>query len=171
MNELYRKYPNLKPPFKGSAFACVAFNFGPRVVAIPHRDNLNLAYGWCSITALGNFDHEKGGHMILSDLKVAIPFPAGSTIFIPSAALDHYNLPIGDEETRRSITQFSAGGLFRWIAYGFQEKSAALASGHPGTHWWKKGWGLYKVLLQNEINDELQPGAEELEEDTATMIS
>lgn len=148
MEDLYRRYPSLKPPFANSLFACVAFNFGPQVVAIPHRDHLNLAYGWCSITALGNFNPMTGGHMVLSHLKIAIEFPPGSTIFIPSAALVHYNLPIGDGETRRSITQFSAGGLFRWIAYGFQEKGVAVASGHPGTNWWKKGSGFYEVWPQ-----------------------
>ncbi|KAF9643807.1 hypothetical protein BDM02DRAFT_3062552, partial [Thelephora ganbajun] len=118
MDLLKERDRELTMPFQNSVFACVAFNFSPRVVAIPHRDHINLAYSWCSITALGEFNHEVGGHMVLLDIKLAIEFPVGSTILIPSAAFTHYNLPIGWDEMRRSMTQFSASGLFRWIAYG-----------------------------------------------------
>jgi len=141
----------LKTPFLGSVFACTAFNFGPRVVTKPHRDHLNLAYGWCSITALGNFDHKLGGHVVLPDLKLAIEFPAGSTILVPSAVLTHYNLPIGSKETRRSITQFSAGGIFRWISYGFQLKRAATAASVKGEKCWERGKGLFDVWPTGSI--------------------
>ncbi|KIY61385.1 hypothetical protein CYLTODRAFT_447726 [Cylindrobasidium torrendii FP15055 ss-10] len=43
----------------------------------------------------------------------------GVTVFIPSALITHYNLPIAPGETRYSITQYSAGGLFRWVNNGF----------------------------------------------------
>ncbi|KAF9643072.1 hypothetical protein BDM02DRAFT_3104900 [Thelephora ganbajun] len=150
MDQLMERNRELTTPFQNSVFACVAFNFGPRVVAIPHRDHVNLAYGWCSITALGDFDHKVGGHMVLPDLKLAIEFPAGSTILIPSAAFTHYNLPIGSEETRRLMTQFSAGGLFRWITYGCQKKGVALAASHGGTKWWEKGKGLYPTSKRRQ---------------------
>jgi len=32
----------------------------------------------------------------------------------------HGNTPIQDGEKRVSIAQYAAGGLFRWVAYGFQ---------------------------------------------------
>lgn len=146
MHQLLERDDGLKFPFPKSVFACVAFNFGPQVVAIPHKDHINLAYGWCSITALGNFNHKNGGHLVLPELKLVIEFPAGSTVLIPSAALTHYNLPIGPGETRRSITHFSAGGLFRWISYGYQLKGAALATGVEGQQWWEKGEGLYAKM-------------------------
>ena len=76
------------------------FNFGLRVVTKPHRDHFNLAYGWCSITALGKFDHMAGGHLVLPDLKLSIKFPAGSMVLIPSTALTHHNVPITFHETR-----------------------------------------------------------------------
>lgn len=145
MKNLMDSDGSLVPPFSGSAFASVAFNFGPRVVTKPHRDHLNLAYGWCSITALGKFDHTAGGHLVLPDLKLAIEFPAGSTVLVPSAALTHHNLPIAYHETRRSITQYSAGGIFRWMSYGFQMKKLAVAASVTGKTWWKKGEGLYAV--------------------------
>lgn len=145
MEELLEEDPELSPPFGNTVFACTAFNFGPNVVSREHKDHLNLAFGWCSITALGKFDHEKGGHLVLPELKLAVEFPAGSTVFIPSAALTHYNLPIVSGEQRHSTTQFTAGGLFRWIAYGYQEKGCALAASVEQERWWETKKGLYAV--------------------------
>src|SRR6201996_4263351 len=80
--------PKLRWNFPRSVFAACTFNFG-RAVTIPHLDFANLAWGWCAITALGKFDPDRGGHLILWDLKLVIRFPPGSTIFIPSALLRH----------------------------------------------------------------------------------
>ena len=146
MKELYERHPHLTPIFPGSVFACATFNFGPRVICNPHRDGLNLAYGWCAVTALGSFDHTKGGHLILPELRLAIQFPAGSTLFIPSAIFTHYNLPIAEGEARSSFTQFSAAGIFRWIAYGFQKKSDAVANGVQPPVWWDRSKGLFPVI-------------------------
>ena len=145
MKDLINSDSSLATLFSRSVFASVVFNFGPRVVTKPHRDHLNLAYGWCSITALGKFNHTVGGHLVLPDLKLAIEFPAGSMVLIPFAALTHHNLPIALHETRRSVTQYSAGGIFRWMSYGFQMKKLAVAASVTGKTWWKKGEGLYTV--------------------------
>jgi len=144
MDRLLKEDENLKMPFEKSVFASTAFNFGPRVISTPHKDNLNLAYGWCSITALGNFDPRAGGHLVLPELKLALRFPPGSTVLVPSAAFTHYNLLIPSEDTRHSITQFSAGGLFRWIAYGFQHKRDAVAARVEPEKWWEDKEGLYE---------------------------
>ncbi|KAJ7718977.1 hypothetical protein B0H14DRAFT_2643134 [Mycena olivaceomarginata] len=56
-------------------FAACTFNFGPRAITAPHLDFANLAWGWCSVTALGNFDPDFGGHLILWDLCLVIRFP------------------------------------------------------------------------------------------------
>lgn len=146
MKELYGRHPHLTPIFSNSVFACAAFNFGPRAICLPHRDAMNLAFGWCAVTALGSFDHTKGGHLVLPELKLAIQFPAGSTLFIPSALFTHYNLPIAEEECRSSFTQFSAGNLFRWIAYGFQLKGVAVKRGVRPKQWWDHLKGLYTIL-------------------------
>lgn len=50
----------------------------------------------------------------------------GSTALIPSGCVRHGNTPIGDSEIRLSITQYAAGGLFRWVAYGFQAAKTLL---------------------------------------------
>ncbi|KAJ7671329.1 hypothetical protein DFH06DRAFT_980706, partial [Mycena polygramma] len=110
-----------------SVFAAATFNFGPRTVTLPHLDFANLAWGWCAITALGHFDPDKGGHLILWDLRIVIRFPPGSTIFIPSAILRHSNVSIQQDETRYSFTQFSAAGLFRYVYNGFRTEKEVVS--------------------------------------------
>ncbi|KJA14109.1 hypothetical protein HYPSUDRAFT_108189, partial [Hypholoma sublateritium FD-334 SS-4] len=123
LNELLQSNPTLCRNFDNSVWAATAFNFGPRTCTVRHRDFANLPFGWCSITALGDFDPTEGGHLILWDLDLVIEFPPGSTILLPSAAIAHSNTSIGRRETRCSVTQFTAGGLFRWMAHGGQRDS------------------------------------------------
>nr|GAT50650.1 predicted protein [Mycena chlorophos] len=106
MDALFDWDPRLRRIFKRgvSVFPSCTFNFGPQTVTIPHLDLLNLAWGWCFITAFGNFDSNKGGHLILWDLKRVIRFPPGATIAIPLALLRHSNVSIQQDETRFSFT-------------------------------------------------------------------
>ncbi|KAJ7742924.1 hypothetical protein DFH07DRAFT_890801 [Mycena maculata] len=103
-----------------SVFMACTFNFGPSTVTLPHVDAANLARGWCAITALGCFNPDIGGQLVLwhVDLNLIIRFPPGSTIIIPSALLRHSNISVQQGETRYSFTQFTAGGLFRWVYNG-----------------------------------------------------
>ncbi|KAI0037552.1 hypothetical protein FA95DRAFT_1506830 [Auriscalpium vulgare] len=110
--------PLLKKPFLRSVFPMATFNFGPQALTVPHRDSKNVPFGWCAVTALGDFDYMKGGHLIIWELKLIIEFPPGSTILLPSALLTHSNTPIQDGETRQSFTQWCSGDLVRWHAYG-----------------------------------------------------
>ncbi|KAF8157395.1 hypothetical protein BJ912DRAFT_867330, partial [Pholiota molesta] len=110
---LRRNWPN-------NVWPTFAINFGPKTICKRHRDFGNLPFGLCSITALGDFDPTQGGHLVLWDLMLVIEFPPGSTILIPSSAIEHSNTPIGRRETRCSFTQYSPGGLFRWVEQGFQ---------------------------------------------------
>ncbi|KAJ7021116.1 hypothetical protein C8F04DRAFT_1195797 [Mycena alexandri] len=93
-----------------------------------HIDAANLVWGWCCITAFGIFNPDLGGHLILWDLRLVIRFPPGSTIMIPSALLRHSNISIQQGETRYSFTQFSAGGLFRWVENGNRSDKAFFAN-------------------------------------------
>ncbi|KAJ7675582.1 hypothetical protein DFH06DRAFT_977372, partial [Mycena polygramma] len=111
-----------------SVFASATFNFGPRTVTLPHLDFANLAWGWCTITALGDFDPDKGGHLILWDLRLIIRFPPGSTIAIPSAILRHSNVSIQQGEKRFSFTQFTSAGIFRFVENGFRTDKAVNGS-------------------------------------------
>ncbi|KAJ7468537.1 hypothetical protein FB451DRAFT_1340258 [Mycena latifolia] len=106
--------PSLRWNFAGSVFAACTFNFG-RAITAPHIDFANLAWGWCSITALGDFDPDHSGHLVLWDLQLVVRFLPGSTVLIPSTLVHHSNMPVASHEHERcsSFTQYSAGGLFR----------------------------------------------------------
>ncbi len=138
-----------------SIFAAATFNFGPRTLCFRHTDSGNLPFGWCAITALGRFDYRHGGHLVLWDLKLVIDFPPGSTILIPSAILRHSNTNIGRQERRYSFTQYTAGGLFRWVDYGFRTseeywKSLSakeqLAAKQMQEERWRMGLGMFSTL-------------------------
>lgn len=116
--------PSMRWNFAGSIFAAVTFNFGPRAICAPHLDFANLAWGWCAITTLGRFDPDLGCYLILWDLRVVIRFPPGSTILLPSALVLHSNVPVRSHEHRSSFTQYTAGGLFRWVRNGFKTDEA-----------------------------------------------
>ncbi|RXW11954.1 hypothetical protein EST38_g13900 [Candolleomyces aberdarensis] len=120
LGQLYEKDPSLRPPFECCVLPCAAFNFGPQVCCKGHRDQGNLPHSWCAITALGHFDPEQGGHLVIEELKIYIQFPPGATILIPSALLTHGNTPVSDGEVRLSFTVFCPGGLIRWVDNGFQ---------------------------------------------------
>ncbi|KAJ3765150.1 hypothetical protein FB446DRAFT_655644 [Lentinula raphanica] len=141
--------------FDNSVFAAAAFNFGPRTVCFPHVDYGNLPFGWCPIWSLGRYDYKKGGHLVLWDLKLVLEFPPGSLIVIPSGVLRHSNTDIQRGESRFSFTQYTAGGLFRWVDYGFQtfdsyckQRTAADAARdeqHKRRHW-KMGVDMFSTL-------------------------
>ncbi|KAJ3965891.1 hypothetical protein EV361DRAFT_809967, partial [Lentinula raphanica] len=105
--------------FPRSAWAACTINFGSYTVSYPHVDQANLCFGWCAITALGNFDPDYGGHLVLWDLGYAVRFPPGATILIPLVLLVHSNLPIWPEEEHYSFVQYSSAGIFRWVENGF----------------------------------------------------
>jgi len=112
---------------KAGIFPCRSFNLGKQTASLPHLDQKNLAQGWCSITPLGNFNPDLGGHLVLWDFKLVIRFSAGSTVLIPSALLTHSNIPVHLNETRYSIVQYAAGRLFRWVQNGFRFNKDRLA--------------------------------------------
>ncbi|KAF8202090.1 hypothetical protein K438DRAFT_2103659, partial [Mycena galopus ATCC 62051] len=131
MNNLHRWNPQLRRLFEPdlSVFAAATFNFGPQTVTWPHLDFTNLAWGWCAITALGDFDPDKGGHLILWDLKLIIQFPPGCTILIPSAVLCHSNTSIQAHEKRFSFTQYTVAGIFRFVNNGFRSEVEVNSGG------------------------------------------
>lgn len=127
LKELYEKYDWLEPNFDKSIYPAVTFNCGPETACLKHTDSGNAAHLFCAITALGDYDPTQGGHLIIFPLKLIIEFPPGSTILIPSATIAHGNTPIGPDEHRMSMTQYCAGGLFRWVEYGFCSAKTLLA--------------------------------------------
>lgn len=115
---MQERFKHLARPFAGSIFASAAFNFGPNVWTFKHRDVLNVPFGMCAVQALGDFDATIGGHLILWDLKLVIEFPAGATILLPSATISHSNLPVQLGDSRGSFTQYTSGGLMRFVDHG-----------------------------------------------------
>ncbi|KAJ7809608.1 hypothetical protein B0H13DRAFT_1668022, partial [Mycena leptocephala] len=97
-----------------SVFTTATFNFGPRTVTFPHIDFGNLAWGWCAITALGWFDPNLGGHLILWDLKLIICFPPGSTILLPPRFFDTLTSRYAPGKCF-SFTQFTPAAIFRFV--------------------------------------------------------
>ncbi|KAJ7158161.1 hypothetical protein C8R46DRAFT_1165336 [Mycena filopes] len=93
-----------------------------------HRDVLNLAFGLCIVRALGDYDATLGGHLALWDLKLLIEFPHGAAILLPSATIAHSNVPVQPHEERVSFTEFSAGGIFRYVDNGCQTVKELAAS-------------------------------------------
>jgi len=118
LGKLFTHHPNLKKPF-ASVFPAGTYNLGPRTVCFPHLDFANLPYGYCAITAVGDYNHKTGGHIVLWECKLIIELPPGGMILIPSAIITHFNYPVGDEERTYSFTQYAAGGLFRWVDNNF----------------------------------------------------
>ncbi|KAJ7439668.1 hypothetical protein FB451DRAFT_1107041 [Mycena latifolia] len=117
---LHERMPHLQRNFEKSIFSCATFNFGPDVWTFKHRDVMNLAFGWCAVQALGRFDPLQGGHLILWELKLVIEFPPGALILLPSATMTHSNVPVQKGDERASFTQYTAGGIFRFIDNGFR---------------------------------------------------
>ncbi|XP_006463150.1 hypothetical protein AGABI2DRAFT_73369, partial [Agaricus bisporus var. bisporus H97] len=118
----YKDAPSHEP----TVFSCHSENLPPSAFTLPHRDVVNLAFGWCAIVALGQFDPQTGGHLVLHDLKLIIPFPHSSCILIPSAFLWHSNIPIRKQDSRASLTFYTPGGLFRFIHNEFTTEKACL---------------------------------------------
>ncbi len=159
MDQLLANDPTLEPNFRKNVFGAATFNLGPQVSTHVHTDHLNLPAGWCAVTAIGTFNPKEGGHLLLWDLKLLIEFPPGSLIFIPSAILRHSNTAVGPEERRYSFTQYSAGGLFRWVECGHQSRKdfekAGGIFGVTGMERWLHGvsmwstWDEFRVSPKN----------------------
>jgi len=127
LGKLLKEDPSLKRSFP-SVFPAATYNLGPRTVCVPHRDLANLPFGYCAITALGNYNPETGGHIVLWECKLIIEFPPGATILIPSAIVTHFNIPVSKTEQRYSFTQYAAGGLFQWVDNNFKTSARHWAT-------------------------------------------
>ncbi|ESK82055.1 hypothetical protein Moror_13423, partial [Moniliophthora roreri MCA 2997] len=114
--------------FKSITFMMATFNFGGKVRCWKHCDQQNLLLGWCTITALGQFDPKCSTRFILWELKLVIDFPPGSTIIILSALMTYSNTQIvpGDECTL--FTQYMPGAIFCWVDVGCLTKKALKAT-------------------------------------------
>ncbi|KAJ7869703.1 hypothetical protein B0H14DRAFT_3861110 [Mycena olivaceomarginata] len=128
------------------------------------------------LDSLGNFDPQRGGHLVLWDLKLVVEFPAGALILLPSATIAHSNIPVDTGDERMSFTQFTAGELFRHMDYGFRTQ-ADFAAEDPTEYAkamdarasrWAEGLALYSTIeeLQGFSLDEMPHRRAPLDADT-----
>ncbi|KAJ6447696.1 hypothetical protein C8R45DRAFT_850719 [Mycena sanguinolenta] len=129
LQALFAHHRELCHNFTNSILPAVTFNLGPQSVTFEHVDDLNRALGWCAITCAGNFDPQTSAHLYMKQLKLVVEFPPAATSLLPSAVIAHGNTPLSPSETRYSITQYAAGGLFRYVKYGFKTTKELLAHG------------------------------------------
>ena len=162
MDQLLTSADHLRRNFISSIFASATVNFGPRTVCFPHADYNNLPFGLCAVTALGHFNHRLGGHLTLWPLRLVVEFPPASTVLIPSAIIEHSNTTVGPGEQRHSFTQYSAGGLFRWVEHGFQTNDRYYAglseeeiceSDKRDKARWALGLELYPIISSKVAKD------------------
>lgn len=166
LGKLHAEYPTLHRNFASSVFEATTYNLGPRTTCFRHRDFGNLPFGMCAVTALGEFDYMKGGHLVLWEAHLVIEFPPGTTILLPSAIISHSNVAVASNESRSSFTQYSAGSLFRWVDNHFQRAAdyKAKLKGRELTDYlseekgrWKFGLGLLSRLDEVESILRLSP--------------
>ncbi|KAF8177220.1 hypothetical protein BJ912DRAFT_857008, partial [Pholiota molesta] len=145
--------PTLKRTSPMTIFPTTACNFH-NVCCDKHHDTQNCPFGWCAITALGEFDHTVGGHLILWELKLIIEFPHGYTVLIPSATITHSNIPVADGDVRVSVTQYCSGNIFRYVENGFRTDKSLREEDRPRydrmhglkDQLWKMSLGLLSTL-------------------------
>lgn len=141
LDDLEHQHPELKRNVPKTAFAGLTVNFGPQSFTPPHLDPGN-AVGWCTSTALGLFDPDKGGEMVFwnQGIRLIIRFPLGSSMLFPSGLVVHSNIPIRPQERRYSLIQYTAGALFRWRYNGYQSDKS----------WFSKATSEQKALREEE---------------------
>ncbi|KAJ7434263.1 hypothetical protein B0H11DRAFT_2258567 [Mycena galericulata] len=167
LKQLFEKYPGLEHNFENSIFPAATFNCSPDSISFMHTDYNNLPSGWCSITAGGQFNAEESALLYIKQFKVMVEFPSGASGFILSGSVDHGNTPLAAGEMRYSMTQYCAGGLFRWVKYGFKSAKALLAQtggkvlreaydGVPGSRW-QSALDLFSKLDEIAIDRQKLP--------------
>ncbi|KAJ7149524.1 hypothetical protein C8R43DRAFT_1128519 [Mycena crocata] len=94
-------------------FAAATFVFGCNPLPLFDDD---IATGWAALTALGTYDWRRGGHIILWDLNIVVPFPPGCTILIPRAAVRYSFVKIAPGETRYCLIQHTPAAVFNFAS-------------------------------------------------------
>lgn len=122
LRRLYKHDRTLIRIFDHSVYPAGHFNIGDPSVTFRHVDHCNAAGTLCHVHSFGDFDPKLGGHLVLFDLRIVVEFPPGCDALIPSASLAHGNTAVQPGEKRYSFTQFCAGGLLRYVRYGFRRE-------------------------------------------------
>ncbi|KAJ7430097.1 hypothetical protein B0H11DRAFT_1727162, partial [Mycena galericulata] len=105
-DSLFDANPSLQRPFPGP-WTSATFEFGEETISTPSWCD-KIGWWLLCITALGNYDPDRGGQLILWDLGRVLRFPPGTTIFLPPI-LRYSITKIQAGETRYSLTRYAAG--------------------------------------------------------------
>lgn len=157
LSQRLREERGLKRGGRTPLWATQTKNMGPRTQTLRHVDHANLAWGMCAITALGNFNPDEGGHLVLWDLEYVVQFPPGATILIPSAILEHSNVELPSGQTRESIIRYTSGSLFRWVYNGCAtdkamlnnlDAEAVMQRESDRSQWWENGRKMFPSIFE-----------------------
>ncbi|TFY76240.1 hypothetical protein EWM64_g7776 [Hericium alpestre] len=131
LKPLYERY-GLSTLFEDSIFPSANFNLGPKSASAVHADSGNVPYGHCHITALGHFDHKKGGHFVFWDLGFAVEFPPRSNCPMSADAsvdmsLVHIELKAEDlyDKEKVNLETIVIGDVFKLLQCDEQGLTAA----------------------------------------------
>ncbi|KAF9063512.1 hypothetical protein BDP27DRAFT_1232061 [Rhodocollybia butyracea] len=140
----------IKPSFERCCYPACHFNLH-EAGALTHSNYWNWLFSMCSIFSGGPFDHRRGAHLIAWSLGLAVEFPSGSAVFLPSAAVPHANTSAAPLEHRHSLAFFLPAGLVCYYHNGYRSDKdfRELASPQQLKAWldyrkdmWKQGLEL-----------------------------
>ncbi|KAH9912538.1 uncharacterized protein BXZ73DRAFT_11060, partial [Epithele typhae] len=127
LDDYILQHPDACMNFPGaSIYSGMTVNLGPLTCCSTHLDSMNYPGIPCVVTSLGRFNHQVGAQMNYPRLKMVVDFPSYSSIYMPSAGVDHGNTLLPGRYTpglneRASVTQYVAGGLMRYCALGYRK--------------------------------------------------
>ncbi|KAJ7032397.1 hypothetical protein C8F04DRAFT_959072 [Mycena alexandri] len=124
-------YQDRQPPIWYGPFAAATFLLGPRCLNVLNDD---LTWGWAALTALGTFNADKGGHIILWDLNMVVWFPEGATILLPRALIRHSFVKIAPSETRYCLIQHTPAPVFHFHKNGNRTDTEFAATATQQEH-------------------------------------
>jgi hypothetical protein len=113
LSRLYKEVPSLMQglPFHSSIYPACTFHFGPQSVSCTQQDMPGFPR---AMSALGDFDDVRGGHLVLVDHDLAIQFPSGTSIVISSTT--RYRIAaVSAGEHHYTLTQYFPTSLVNYI--------------------------------------------------------
>ncbi|KAJ7831675.1 hypothetical protein B0H13DRAFT_1915347 [Mycena leptocephala] len=110
---LFAAHPSLRRPFIGP-WTSWRFDLGPQTVTPPQHSPNDIPWWWIAITALGDFDADTGGHLILWEPR--IPLTVDARGHLVQTVADYLHARAFEDE--RAASRHSQ--RVRVEGYGFQ---------------------------------------------------
>jgi hypothetical protein len=122
--------PMLQRSFKHCCYPACHFNLH-RGATLYHADWANWICSMCAVFSGGKYDPVRSAHFLAWSLGLAIEFPPGCALYIPSAAIPHSNTALADGEIRHSMAFFLPAGNVRWYHNGFRSDKSFREQADP----------------------------------------